>query len=379
MAIQNREIKRADTTSPKVNTLADLKTHIVDGKGRKVPHSVWGTDISRTEIINQNDGSGQTLNVGYTDRSGRPQPFGNDVTDYVQALESALNETLNDGEFVAGLNAEVFPCEQRPFAAVPTPIIRETLTDRTVRFLSNGVYNPAKNAPTIQVAGGQTLMVNPVIADKDAKETGILCSAITHVSDFAMMGGWTGAGLMATATDMVDQYLRNMTSKVVDVLLDAPDLQSTKVGALSGKASAQADDILDAVAVNLPLYLGSSLTDYTLLVPEKYEAILNRAAQKAGMTEISELVGTAVAPYSGDDRGVIILPKKYAMLSFRSTRSGDLVNVLVTRDANRAGYDVELVGALDVMATGTVKVKAGAFDTEAAASYPLVHVLKFED
>ncbi|MCH6965032.1 hypothetical protein ACNAT0_24840 [Escherichia coli] len=97
------------------------------------------------------------------------------------------------------------------------------------------------------------------------------------------------------------------------------------------------------------------------------------------MTEISELVGTAVAPYSGDDRGVIILPKKYAMLSFRSTRSGDLVNVLVTRDANRAGYDVELVGALDVMATGTVKVKTGAFDTEAAASYPLVHVLKFED
>ena len=53
--------------------------------------------------------------------------------------------------------------------------------------------------------------------------------------------------------------------------------------------------------------------------------------------------------------------------------------MLVTRDANRAGYDVELVGALDVMATGTVKVKAGAFDTEAAASYPLVHVLKFED
>ncbi|MFW8085872.1 hypothetical protein ACOID0_27850, partial [Klebsiella pneumoniae] len=94
-------------------------------------------------------------------------------------------------------------------------------------------------------------------------------------SDFAMMGGWTGAGLMATATDMVDQYLRNMTSKVVDVLLDAPDLQSTKLGALSGKASAQADDILDAVAVNLPFYLGSSLTDYTLLVPEKYEAILN--------------------------------------------------------------------------------------------------------
>ncbi|MDG0292928.1 hypothetical protein MXT29_10620 [Klebsiella pneumoniae] len=373
------EVKRIDSNNSKIKHTDELRAHLLDREGNKIPYSVFGTDTTRTEIISQADGTGEIMNVGFTDRSGRPQAFGNDVTDYVQALESALDETLNDGDFIDGLNTEVFPCEQRPFATLPTPIYRETLTDRTVRFLSNGVYNPAKNAPTTKVKGGQTLMVNPVIADKDAKETGILCSAITHVSDFAMMGGWTGAGLMATATDMVDQYLRNMTSKVVDVLLDAPDLQSTKVGALSGKASAQADDILDAVAVNLPFYLGSSLTDYTLLVPEKYEAILNRAAQKAGMAEISELVGTAVAPYSGDDRGVIILPKKYAMLSFRSTRSGDLVNVLVTRDANRAGYDVELVGALDVMATGTVKVKTGAFDTEAAASYPLVHVLKFED
>lgn len=379
MTIQNKTITRTDNTSPKVHTLADLKNHIFDEKGRKVPHSVWGTDISRTEIVTQNDGTGQTLNVGFTDRSGNPQPFGNDVHDYVIALEAALDSTLNDGEFIAGLDEDVFPCEQRPVATLPTPIQRETLVSRSVRFMSNGVYNPDKNASTAQISGGSAVMVAPVVADAESKETGILFSAITHVSDFAMMGGWTGAGLAATATDLVDQYLRSLTSNVVDALLDAPDLQSTAVGALSGKASVQADDILDTIAVNLPFHLGSSLTDYTLMVPEKYEATLNRAAQKAGMTEISELVGTAVAPYSGDDRGVILLPKKYAMLSFRSTREGDLVKVTVTRVPNKAGYDVELIGAVDVMATGSVKVKTGTFDTEAAASYPLVHVLKFED
>lgn len=378
MTIQNKEIKRTDTTSPKVNTLADLKNPIVDDKGLNVPLSVWGTDISRTEIVTQNDGSGETLNVGFTDRSGNPQPFGNDVHDYVIALEEVLHSSLNNGEFIAGLNDAVFPCEQRPVATLPTPIQRETLVSRSVRFMSNGVYNSAKNAPTSQIAGGTAVMVAPVVADSESKESGILYSAITHVSDFAMMGGWTAASLTATATDLADQYLRDLTSNVVDVLLDAPDLQSTKVGALSGKASVQADDILDAVAVNLPLHLGSSLTDYTLLVPEKYEAILNRAAQRAGMTEISELVGTAVAPYSGDDRGVLMLPKKYAMLSFRSTREGDLVKIIVTRVPHKSGYDVELIGAVDVMATGSVKVKTGAFDTEAAASYPLIHVLKFE-
>ena len=378
MAIQNKEIKRTDTTTPKVKTLADLKTHIVNDKGQKVPHSVWGTDISRTEIVTQNDGSGEILNVGFTDRSGNPQAFGNDVHDYVIALEEALYSTLNDGEFIAGLNDDVFPCEQRPVATLPTPIQRETLVSRSVRFMSNGVYNSAKNATTTQVTGGTAVMVSPVVADAESKETGIMFSAITHVSDFAMMGGWTAASLTATATDLVDQYLRDLTSNIVSVLLDTPDLQSTKVGTLTGKASVQADDILDAVAVNLPFHLGSSLTDYTLLVPEKYEAILNRAAQKAGMTEISELVGTAVAPYSGDDRGVILLPKKYAMLSFRSTRESDLVKIIVTRIPNKAGYDVELIGAVDVMAMGSVKVKTGTFDTVATASYPLVHVLKFE-
>ncbi len=119
------------------------------------------------------------------------------------------------------------------------------------------------------------------------------------------------------------------------------------------------------------------MVDYTLLVPEKYEAVLNRAAQKAGHSEISDLIGCPVAPYSGDDRGFFMLPQKYAMLSFRSTKDGDLIKVKVTREPNRAGYNMELIGAVDIMATGTVKVRDGVFDTEKAAAYPLVHRVVF--
>ncbi|WP_240354484.1 hypothetical protein [Pectobacterium brasiliense] len=66
------------------------------------------------------------------------------------------------------------------------------------------------------------------------------------------------------------------------------------------------------------------------------------------------------------------------MLSFRSTKEGDTVKVIVTRDPNRAGYDVELITVIDVMATGSVKVKQGEFNVEATAEFPVVHRLTFK-
>lgn len=102
------EVKRIDSNNSKIKHTDELRAHLLD-EGNKIPYSVFGTDTTRTEIISQADGTGEIINVGFTDRSGRPQAFGNDVTDYVQALESALDETLNDGDFIDGLNTEVFP------------------------------------------------------------------------------------------------------------------------------------------------------------------------------------------------------------------------------------------------------------------------------
>ncbi|MGQ7789667.1 hypothetical protein ACULNC_10910 [Shigella flexneri] len=36
----------------------------------------------------------------------------------------------------------------------------------------------------------------------------------------------------------------------------------------------------------------------------------------------------------------------------------------MTRNSNTAGYDLELISVVDVLATGSVKVKAGEFDVE---------------
>ncbi|MDM3322772.1 hypothetical protein OGV38_06450 [Citrobacter sp. Cb080] len=49
----------------------------------------------------------------------------------------------------------------------------------------------------------------------------------------------------------------------------------------------------------------------------------------------------------------------------------------MTRNSNTAGYDLELISVVDVLATGSVKVKTGAFDVETDASFPLVHAIRF--
>lgn len=95
-------------TSEKVVGLTALRRHLMSPDGTAIPNSVFGTDVSRVEFINMADGTGQTMNVGYTDRSGRPMAFGNDVHDYVQALEESLDATFNDGEFAEVMQEHIF-------------------------------------------------------------------------------------------------------------------------------------------------------------------------------------------------------------------------------------------------------------------------------
>ncbi|MFJ5333742.1 hypothetical protein ACIPTZ_02185 [Pectobacterium sp. CHL-2024] len=373
----NNQIKRTDTTQPKVKTVDDLKTHMVDANGQKVPNSVWGTDASRSEVVSMSDSTGGILNVGYTDRSGRPQPFGNDVHDYIQALEASLEATFNDGDFADAMQQHIFPSEFRPFASLPTPLNVQLLEDRTVTFNPNGKLDRS-NLPTAKAIAGSAVMVAPVLHGDDNTQTGILCSTATHVSDFDMMGGWTDGSLRQTVANMQLQFCRIMAGNVAKVLSKTPDLVTFECEALSSKPKDAAEDLLDYLAINLPVHLGATLDAYALMVPEKLEAVLERAAQRAGHEDASELFGCTIMGYLGEDTGVYLLPKGFAMLSFRSTKEGDTVKVIVTRDPNRAGYDVELITVIDVMATGSVKVKQGEFNVEATAEFPVVHRLKFK-
>ncbi|KFB88883.1 hypothetical protein CR62_23865 [Serratia grimesii] len=363
-------------TSEKVVGLASLRRHLMSPDGTAIPNSVFGTDVSRVEFVTMADSTGQTMNVGYTDRSGRPVAFGNDVHDYVQALEESLDATFNDGEFAEVMQEHIFPAEFRPFGTQPTPLNVQLLEDRTVTFNPAGKLDRSK-LPTGKAIAGSPVMVSPVLHGDDKTETGILCSVATQVSDFDMMGGWTEGSLRQTVGNMQHQFCRVLAGNVAKVLAKTPDLVTIPVGDLSVKPKDAAEDLLDALAINLPVHLGATLDAYALLVPEKLEAVLERAAQRAGHEDAAELFGCTIMGYLGEDAGVYLLPKGFAMLSFRSTKEGDTVKINITREPNSAGYSVEMIAVLDVMATGTVKVKQGEFDKVATAEFPVVHRLTF--
>lgn len=378
--MSNSIIKTNNTTnaitSEKVVGLASLRRHLMSPDGTAIPNSVFGTDVSRVEFINMADGTGQTMNVGSTDRSGRPMAFGNDVHDYVQSLEKSLDATFNDGEFAAVVQEHIFPSEFRPFGTQPTPLNVQLLEDRTVTFNPEGKLDRSK-LPTGKAISGSAVMVSPVLNGESDTKTGILCSVATHVSDFDMMAGWTEGSLRQTVGNMQMQFCRVLAGNVAKVLAKTPDLVTIDAGDLSVKPKDAAEDLLDALAVHLPVHLGATLDAYALLVPEKLEAVLERAAQRAGHEDASELFGCTIMGYLGEDTGVYLLPKGFAMLSFRSTKEGDTVKVNITREPNSAGYSVEMIAVLDVMATGTVKVKQGEFDKVATAEFPVVHRLTF--
>lgn len=365
-----------NTNNAQVSNLESLRKPLQDRDGVAISHTVWGTDVSRTEFVSMADGSAQLMNVGFTDRSGRAQAFGNDSHDYVQALEASLDATFNDGDFQSAIQDCVFSSEFRPFATQPTPLNVQLLEDRSVVFNPEGKLDRS-TLPKVKAIAGSSVMVAPVLHGEDKTKTGIMCSTATHVSDFDMMGGWTEGSLHQTVSNMQLQMCRILAGNVAKVLAQTPDLVTFECDELSTKPADAAEDLLDALAVNLPVHLGATLDMYALLVPEKLEAVLERAAQRAGHEDASELFGCSIMGYLGDDTGVYLLPRNFAMLSFRSTKEGNTVKINVTRDSGTSGYDVELITVVDVMATGTVKVKHGKFDKEAAAEFPVVHRLTF--
>ncbi|WP_240354483.1 hypothetical protein [Pectobacterium brasiliense] len=253
------------------------------------------------------DSTGGILNVGYTDRSGRPQPFGNDVHDYIQALEASLEATFNDGDFADAMQQHIFPSEFRPFASLPTPLNVQLLEDRTVTFNPSGKLDRS-NLPTAKAIAGSAVMVAPVLHGDDNTQTGILCSTATHVSDFDMMGWLTDGSLRQTVANMQLHSAVSWLAMSLRSFLRPPDLVTFECEALSSKPKdAAAEDLLDYLAINLPVHLGATLDAYALMVPEKLEAVLERAAQRAGHEDASELFGCTIMGYLGEDTGVYLL------------------------------------------------------------------------
>lgn len=376
-ALNNFNMKDHSASNGVINTAAYAPEFKRNADAQVLPFSAQTVNIENHDMIAMHEQDIQIMQVNGTGLNGINLPGGNDSTSYVQALEESLNATFNDGEFQQVVNEHVFPSEFRPFGTEPTPIRAHLLENRTVRFKKDGKFDPLTDAPTAEAVKGSSVMVTPVL-DKSTNKSGLLVSASTVVSDFDMMGGWTHGSLSQSVNNMIDQFNRKTFAAIAEVLADTADLQTIEYTKLSGKPQDQAEDVLDALALNLPTHLGSSLDRFALMVPVKLEAVLERAAQKAGHEDLSELLGCTVCPYDGEDTGVYLLPKGFASISFRSTQEGDTVKVIVTREPSKAAFNVELLSVIDVMAIGTVRVKQGTnFDFEADASFPLVHRIQF--
>lgn len=274
---------------------------------------------------------------------------------YAQAMYEAADEHLNGTEWRENMNT-AFPSEVRPFGSVPTAPQVALMADRSVIFDPRKTYDGRTVAKGSAVAGSLVSM--------EAPEVGILASARVSIFDHHIQFGFTEQSMEQTADKVLSDLELSMAGKIAESLEGQPSVSTTYVGALSGSPAAQAEDLLDLLAVHLDTSWGRDISEFGVLVPVALRPTLNRAAQRAGLEDIDELVGTRVQVYSGTDRGIFLVPKAFALLSFREDQYGDVWRIELTRNASTQSWDLEVSAVVDVMATAMVEAKLEGSDWE---------------
>lgn len=270
-----------------------------------------------------------------------------DASVYAEAFASSMYDSLNDPEFIDHLNEEL-TAEIRPFRTEPTPIHLPLLADNSVRFNPNNRYTNA-DKPTTTVKFGQMVTVDKAI---DA----VAFNHSVELYDFTMeTSGFTEASLEHAVRQALVDVCTAMSSHAVAMLVDAKLTNPVTVEKPSGKPKDQAEDVVDLLAMNVTPAYGESVSDYTVLVHSSLKAILDRAAQRAGVQDISEYLGCGVEVYKGDDHGIFMLPRRFTMLSFRSTKDDIAFPVTMTRVANKQAWVIEMRGCMDLLASGTAR------------------------
>lgn len=122
------------------------------------------------------------------------------------------------------------------------------------------------------------------------------------------------------------------------------------------------------LSVNQQRAVGKALEIVVSLV-----AVLERAAQRAGVGDIEDLIGASVQPYSGTDYGLFLLPKMFTSLSYREGRDGNVWKIQATRNGAHQAWDIEIMTVVDIVANGKVKVKltADGLQTQTVA-FPMI-------
>lgn len=289
-----------------------------------------------------------------------------DASQYAESFAKSLDASLNDPEFIHRLN-ECLSAEIRPWRTEPTPIHLAMLADNSVRFNPTNRYADT-DKPTTTVKFGQMVTV-------DKATDAVMFNHSVSLYDFHMeTAGFTEASLHSTIEQALVDVCASMSSRCVDMLIDAKLTRKVEVGKPTGVPREQAEDIIDLLSVNLTAAYGATLSDYTLLIPASLEAILDRAAQRAGVDGVEELLGCGVTEYNGTDRGLFLLPRRFTKLSFRSTAEGDAFPVEMSRDSNKQAWVIEVRGCVDLIASATAKDADGV-----EVSLPLITQLAWKE
>ncbi|WP_063912555.1 hypothetical protein [Pseudomonas sp. p21] len=271
-----------------------------------------------------------------------------DVSVYVEALVEAAEEYLNGDEWRKAA-MEATPCEFRPAGSEATGQQIITMADRSVTF------DPRKNWDNQTVEKGEVLAGSVIFTE--ATDTALVISHRVTILDHNIQAGFTVQSMEQTADKMMRDIEYSAAGKVATILATAPSTESRSVAMPTGKPTEIAEELIDLMTTHVNQTVGTSLSDFVILLPVSLVAVLERAAQRAGQDSIEDLIGAGVQPYTGTDRGIFMLPKLFTSLSYRERQDGNIWRIEATRNPNAQGWDLEIMAMVDIIANGMVKVK----------------------
>jgi hypothetical protein len=287
-----------------------------------------------------------------------------DVSVYVEALTEGLDEYLNSDEWREEA-AERTPCEFRPAGSDASGQQIITMADRSVTF------DPRKNWDNQTISKGEVMAGSVIFTEPT--DTALLISHRFSILDHMLMAGFTEGSMNQTAEKLLRDIEFIAAGKIASILSTAPSTETKPATKPTGKPVEQAEDLIDILTMNINQTVGTSLGDFVVLLPVSLLAVLERAAQRAGVADIEALIGASVQPYAGTDYGLFLLPKMFTSLSYREGRNGDVWKIEATRNGAHQCWDVEIMAVVDIVANGKVRVKltADGLQTEAVA-FPMI-------
>ena len=293
-----------------------------------------------------------------------------DASAVAQAVVKGIDEFFNGGEWHQRA-IDAIPCEFRPRGTEPTPVRLVNMVNRSIEFdPRQSIYDHSKITKGEAVAGD-------FIFTEPTNTAGFFSHRFTLL-DVHVVAGFTGNGMEQMMDKMLADFEKACGSTIVDILIKSPSTEAKEVTIAGTSPRDRAEDWIDALTLSINQSVGNSLSDFVLLMHMTEQAVLERAAQRAGVDDVEDLLGCRTQFYSGTNRGVFMLPKGFASLSFREGRSGDVWTILASRNAGIQGWDIEITGIADVMAQAKVKLKLAnpADPTEklqtAVVSFPLI-------